>query len=472
MYMEIDEKLIMGIVEKVVQEYSTSGNGAVRTYPGVFSDMDKAVYEASRAFRRYQETSLEIRKAMIAEIRKTVEENVNQLARLAAEETGMGRTEDKIKKNLLAARMTPGVEDVEPDIFSGDHGLTLIERAPYGVIGAIAPSTNPTETIINNSISMLSAGNTVVFNGHPAAKNVSVYTVGLLNEAIIKAGGPENVITTVDNPTIDSGKAMMNHPLINLLTVTGGPGVVSQAMKTSKKVIAAGPGNPPAVVDETADIEKAARDIVAGAGFDNNIVCICEKEVIAVRSIADKLKSRMVEEGAFEVTGEYIKKITDLIIADPGRKGYEGAPNKQFVGKNASFIASAAGLSVPEETRILLMEVDVSHPLLWTEQLMPVIPLARVDNVDDAIDLALDCEHGFRHSASMHSLNIAKLSRMAKLVNCSLFVKNGSNFNGMGFGGAGFTSFTIASPTGEGFTRARTFTRERRCALIDYFRIV
>lgn len=233
--MEIDEKLIMGIVEKVVQEYSTSGNGAVRTYPGVFSDMDKAVYEASRAFRRYQETSLEIRKAMIAEIRKTVEENVNQLARLAAEETGMGRTEDKIKKNLLAARMTPGVEDVEPDIFSGDHGLTLIERAPYGVIGAIAPSTNPTETIINNSISMLSAGNTVVFNGHPAAKNVSVYTVGLLNEAIIKAGGPENVITTVDNPTIDSGKAMMNHPLINLLTVTGGPGVVSQAMKTSKR---------------------------------------------------------------------------------------------------------------------------------------------------------------------------------------------------------------------------------------------
>lgn len=172
---------------------------------------------------------------MIAAMRQSVEEHVNQLARQAMEETGMGRTEDKIRKNLLAARMTPGVEDVQPEVFSDDHGLTLTERAPYGVIGAIAPSTNPTETIINNSISMLAAGNVVVFNAHPAARNVSVYTVGLLNEAIMKAGGPENVIVTVNNPTIESGKAMMNHPLIDLLTVTGGPGVVGQAMSTPKK---------------------------------------------------------------------------------------------------------------------------------------------------------------------------------------------------------------------------------------------
>ncbi len=470
--MEIDEKIIKNIVEKVVEEYSSSGSSVSKVYPGVFDDMDKAVYEASKAFKKFSETTLEVRKAMISAMRQSVEEHVNQLAHQAMEETGMGRTEDKIRKNLLAARMTPGVEDVQPEVFSDDHGLTLTERAPYGVIGAIAPSTNPTETIINNSISMLAAGNVVVFNAHPAARNVSVYTVGLLNEAIMKAGGPENVIVTVNNPTIESGKAMMNHPLIDLLTVTGGPGVVGQAMSTPKKVIAAGPGNPPAVVDETADIEKAAKDIVNGAGFDNNIVCICEKEVIVVRSVADKLKSEMVKAGAFELTGDQIRKITDLVIADPGRKGWEGAPNKKYVGKNAGFIAAEIGLTIPEKTRILLMEVDVSHPLLWTEQLMPVLPLVRVENVDDAIDLAMDCEHGFRHSASMHSLNIAKLSKMAKLMNCSLFVKNGSNFNGMGFGGAGYTSFTIASPTGEGFTRARTFTRDRRCALIDYFRIV
>ncbi len=472
--MEIDEKIIQGIVAKVVEEYSASSNvspGSFRV-PGVFDTMDKAVYEASKAFRIFSETTLEIRRAMIAAMRQAVEENVTQLAERAVKETGMGRIEDKIKKNLLAARMTPGVEDVQPSVFSDDHGLTLTERAPYGVIGAIAPSTNPTETIINNSISMLSAGNVVVFNGHPAAKDVSVYTIGLLNEAIRKAGGPENLLVTVSSPTIESGKEMMQHPLINLLTVTGGPGVVGQAMKTTKKVIAAGPGNPPSVVDETADIEKAARDLVNGAGFDNNIVCICEKEIVVVRSVADRLKSEMVKAGAFELTGDQIKRVTELVIADPGRKGYEGAPNKKYVGKNADFIAAEIGLRVPEETKILLMEVDVSHPLLWTEQLMPVIPLVRVDTVDEAIDLALDLEHGFRHSASMHSLNIAKLSKMAKLINASLFVKNGSNFNGMGSGGAGYTSFTIASPTGEGFTRARTFTRERRCALIDYFRIV
>ncbi len=472
--MEIDEKIIKGIVEKVVEEYSVSADSSSGSFtiPGVFDTMDKAVYEASKAFKVFSEVSLEIRRAMIAGMRRTVEENVNQLAERAVKETGMGKAGDKIKKNLLAAHMTPGVEDVQPSVFSDDHGLTLTERAPYGVIGAIAPSTNPTETIINNSISMISSGNVVVFNAHPAAKDVSVYTVGLLNEAIQKAGGPANCITTVKSPTIETGKEMMQHPLISLLTVTGGPGVVGQAMKTSKKVIAAGPGNPPSVVDETADIEKAARDLVNGAGFDNNIVCICEKEIVVVRSVADRLKSEMVKAGAFELTGDQIKKVTDLAIADPGRKGYEGAPNKTYVGKSADFIASEIGLKIPEETKILLLEVDASHPLLWTEQLMPVIPLVRVDTVDDAIDLALDLEHGFRHSASMHSLNIAKLSKMAKLVNCSLFVKNGSNFNGMGFGGAGFTSFTIASPTGEGFTRARTFTRERRCALIDYFRIV
>jgi acyl-CoA reductase-like NAD-dependent aldehyde dehydrogenase len=211
---------------------------------------------------------------------------------------------------------------------------------------------------------------------------------------------------------------------------------------------------------------------VLGAGFDNNIICICEKEIIAVRGVADDLKDEMKKNGAYELNREQTDKVTKLVIADPGRKGYHGTANKDYVGKDAAVIAGAIGLEVPGETKILLCEVDKSHPLVWTEQLMPVIPLVRVADVDEAIDFAFDCEHGFRHTASMHSLNIAKLSKMAKIMNCSLFVKNGSNFNGMGFGGAGFTSFTIASPTGEGFTRPMTFTRERRCALIDYFRIV
>ena len=230
-------------------------------------------------------------------------------------------------------------------------GLPLLKERPTGVIGAIAPSTNPTETIINNSISMLAAGNVVVFNPHPGAKNVSVLTVGILNRAIMEAGGPANLITTVNEPTIDSGQMLMKHPMINLLTVTGGPAVVRLAQQSNKKVIAAGPGNPPAVVDETADIPKAARDIVAGAGFDNNLICICEKEILVVRQVADRLKEEMSRCGAYELSPEQTKAVTDMVIAEPGRKGDEGAANKRWVGKDAAVIAKAIGLNVPEENK-------------------------------------------------------------------------------------------------------------------------
>jgi len=471
--MELNEESIRSLVEQVITSLRNSGgNTGLFRFSGLFSDMDSAVWAARQAQRGLVDGTLDMRRAAIRNIRRAVIDNLEQLSRMAVEETGFGRVEDKMAKNRLAAEMTPGTEDLLPDSWSDDHGLMITERAPYGVIGAISPSTNPTETIINNGISMLAGGNAVVFNAHPSAKKVSAYMVGLLNDAVIKAGGPDNVFCTLTEPTIESAVEMMNHPLINLLVVTGGPAVVKAAMKTEKRVIAAGPGNPPVVVDETAEIEKAARDIVAGASFDNNTVCIDEKEIIVVRTVADRLKAEMKKNDAYELTGNQITRITELIIADPGRPGHEGAPNKAYVGKNASVIAGETGLDIPESTRILFLEVDRSHPLVWTEQLMPVIPLVRVDTVDEAIDFALECEHGFRHTASMHSLNIAKLSKMARVMNCSLFVKNGSNFNGMAAGGAGFTSYTIASPTGEGFTRARTFTRERRCSLIDYFRIV
>ena len=469
----MNENSIRSLVEQVVAGLKESGgHDDMLRFSGLYTDMDSAVWAAREAQRKLVAGTLAMRKEAIGNIRRTVLDNLEQLSRMAVNETGFGRVEDKIAKNRLAAEMTPGTEDLLPDSWSDDHGLMLAERAPYGVIGAITPSTNPTESIINNGISMLAGGNSVVFNPHPSAARVSAYTIGLLNDAVRKAGGPDSVFCTLTGPTIESATAMMNHPLVNLLVITGGPGVVRAAMKTEKKVIAAGPGNPPVVVDETADLEKAAKDIVTGAGFDNNIICIDEKEILVVRTVADTLKEEMKKNGAFELTGDQIDRITKLVIADPGRPGHEGAPNRAFVGKDASFIAKEIGLDLPETTRILFMEVDRSHPLVWTEQLMPVIPLVRMGNVDEAIDFAVECEHGFRHTASMHSLNIAKLSKMARVMNCSLFVKNGANLNGMAAGGAGFTSFTIASPTGEGFTRARTFTRERRCSLIDYFRIV
>ncbi|NLJ37472.1 MAG: aldehyde dehydrogenase EutE [Candidatus Atribacteria bacterium] len=439
---------------------------------GLFSSIELAIDAAEKAFYQLNQLTLDHRKEMIRRIRKIIISNQEYLSKLAVEETGFGRVEDKIEKHKLVALKTPGVEDLEPIAYTDDHGMTLVERAPYGVIGAIIPSTNPTTSVINNTISMIAGGNTVVFHPHPNAKRCSCATVSLINQAIIDAGGPENVITALQNPTLETAQTMMKHPKIRLLVVTGGPGVVKVAMNSGKKVIAAGPGNPPCVVDETADIPKAGRDIVRGAGFDNNIICICEKEILAVSSIADQLKEEMKKNGAYELNKSQIDKITSIVIEKPGGPGQEGIPNKKFVGKNASVIAKQIGLNLPDEIRLLLCEVESGHPLVWTEQLMPVMPLVRFNSVEEAIQFAVQCEHGFRHTAIMHSKNIANLSAMAKFMNCSIFVKNGPSYCGLGYEGAGFTSFTIASPTGEGLTRARTFTRERRCTLVDYFRIV
>jgi propionaldehyde dehydrogenase len=473
--MEHLEENIRQLVSDVLKEMNvnpTVGTPASKSRTGVFSDINDAIDAASAAFKEYILLPLDTRSKIIENIRKTALAKNEIMSVMAHQETGLGRKEDKIAKNILGIQKTPGVEDIKPEAFSDEHGLTLVEKAPYGVIGSITPTTNSTVTIISNAIGMLSAGNTVVFNPHPAAKNVSAYIIDFINKAVVEAGGPENVVTCIDNPTIESAKALMTHKKIAIMVVTGGPAVVKTAMDSGKKVIAAGPGNPPVVVDETADIVKAGKAIVDGASFDNNVICICEKEILVVESVADRLKQEMIKNGAHELNTEEIKRVTALVVDDPGRPGHEGAINKKYVGKNASYIAKDIGLSIPDSTRLLLCEVDKNHPLVWTEQLMPVMPLVRVKDVDTAIDLAVEVEHGFRHTAIMHSLNIDKLSKMAKVMNCSIFIKNGPSYAGLGFGGAGFASFTIASPTGEGVTKASTFTRERRCTLVDHFRII
>ncbi len=463
---------IAALLEKESSGTAQASASGASELSGIFSDIDSAVAAATVAQRELVELPLDTRRAMIDAMRRVIIWNNRELSTQAVEETGMGNIEDKQVKNLLAATKTPGVEDLEPMALSDEHGLTLTERAPWGVIGAITPMTNPIASITSNGIGMIAAGNSVVFNVHPNAKDISCRLIHMFNNAIVSHGGPENLLCAVKSPTIETAAELMKHPGIALLVVTGGPGVVAAAMVSGKKAICAGPGNPPCVVDETADIDKAGRDIVLGASFDNNVVCICEKEVLAVASIADKLKAAMKEHGAYELTGNQIEAVTNRVIAVAGGPNRDGAPNKAFVGKSAHYIAAAAGIDVPNDTRLLLMEVGPEHPLVWTEQLMPVLPFVRMSDVDQAIDFAVVVEKGCRHSSMMHSRNIEKLSRMAKLMNGSLFIKNGPCYAGLGQGGAGFTSFTIASPTGEGVTRPRTFTRERRCTLVDAFRII
>ncbi len=438
---------------------------------GIYPGLDSAVAAARRGYRALDALTLERRTDLVAAMRQAMRANAELLARMACEETGLGRVEDKVEKNHLVIDKTPGPEILQPAAWTGDRGLTLVERAPYGVFGVITPSTNPTSTIICNAIGLIAAGNAAVFNVHPGAKRVSAYQIQLLNRAIIAAGGPADLLTAPAEPTVESAQALMRHPGIRILLITGGEAVVKLAMASGKRAICAGPGNPPVVVDETADIELAGQQIVFGASFDNNIICVDEKEVFAVAGIADKLKAAMLAHGAVELPSYRLRALENLIFEKfPGPRQH-GVVKKKWIGQDAGKILKALGINAPE-ARLVLVETPVDHPLIWTEQLMPVLPLARVRNVDEGIDLAVQAEHGFGHTASMFSRDIDALSRMARAINTSIFVKNGPNLAGLGYGGEGYTSFSIASPTGEGLTNALTFTRVRRCTLVDHFRIV
>jgi len=476
MAVQMDQNQIEHIVQEVVRGLKPDAQklgGSEDNTLGIFADVDSAVNGATLAFRQLDLLPLERRKDIIQHVRQAAREHAQVLAYEAWQETGMGRYEDKIEKVMLVADKTPGPEILEPIAWSGDRGLTLTERAPYGIVASITPSTNPTATIINNAIGMISAGNAVVFNVHPMAKLVSAHTVAVLNQAIRQAGGPLNLITCTAEPTIESAQELMQHPGVRLVVVTGGGAVVREAMRSGKKAICAGPGNPPVIVDETANIEQAARDIVKGTSFDNNVICTDEKEIIVVDSVADQLKSAIKARGAVEISSWQLNRLLKAILHEDRGPGEHSVVDKAWVGKNAGRILKEIGVDAGDDVRLVLAEVDnPRHQLVWTEQLMPVIPMVRVRNADEAIDLAIEAEHGYRHTAVMHSKNLDNLSRMAREFGGSIFVKNGPNLAGLGFGGEGFTSFSIATPTGEGLTTARDFTRMRRCTLVDSFRIV
>jgi len=439
---------------------------------GIHPSIDAAVAAAARAAARARDLGLEARRRVVATIREAMLREGEHLAELARLETGLGRTVDKIEKNRLVTTKTPGPEDLEPQAETGDHGMVVTEYAPYGVIGVISPVTNPTSTIINNTIAIVSAGNAAVFNVHPGARQVSVENVKLLNRAIVAAGGPPDLVTAVPDPTIESAKQLMAHPAVPVLLVTGGPGVVREALKMPKKAITAGPGNPPAVVDATADIEQAARDIVVGASFDNNIICVDEKTTIVVDTVADRLVHAMVDAGAYRLKEHELRRLERVIFKEVGPAGRPWLVEPRWIGQDAGRILAEIGVQVDGDPRLLVAEVPKEHGLVWTEQMMPVMPVVRVKDVDAAIDLAVRSEHGFRHTASIHSTNVETITAMAKAMNCSIFVANGPNLAGLGYRGEGYTSFSIASPTGEGLTRPRTFSRVRRVTVVGALRIV
>jgi propionaldehyde dehydrogenase len=439
----------------------------------VFGSVDAAVQAARRAQVVFQDQGLELRREVIRAMRKAAVADAERLAKMAREETGMGRWEDKVQKNLVCATRTPGVEDLTSRAYTGDKGLTLVEHAPYGVVAAITPSTNPAATIINNAISILSAGNGVVFAPHPASYKTCVEAMRALSAAAVAAGAPRGLITTYDKPSQENTRNLLAHPDTRVNMVTGGPAIVKVAMTVGKtcKTIAAGPGNPPVVVDETANFPKCAEDVIFGASFDNNVLCTAEKEVIVTEAAKARFLAAMrADRRAFELSASQVDQVTKLVIKEGGRGCKDPVLNRDYVGKDAAVIAKGIGLTVPEGTRLLWAEVGNDHPLVWTEQLMPLLPVTVARDVDAAIELAVAAEGGHRHTAAMHSTNVANLTKMGRAMQCSIFVKNGPTLFGLGLG-EGYATMSIGTPTGDGLTKASHFARPLHCALVGYFRI-
>ena len=445
-----------------------------RRYIGVFDDMNEAIAAAEAGYRAIRAMRVEERETLIASIRKFCRDEAAIMGKLGVAETKMGRAEHKTAKHILVADKTPGTEDITSYAKTGDNGLMLTEMAPFGVVGSITPSTNPSETVICNSIGMIAAGNGVVFNPHPNAISASNYAVDLVNRAVAAVGGPRVLVASVKKPTLETADIMYKHPAIKLLVCTGGPGVVKSVLSSGKKAIGAGAGNPPVIVDDTADIKKAARDIIDGCTFDNNLPCIAEKEVFALSSIADDLIANMKKAGAILIDRATADALADVVL--PETTGKDGktrrAVSRDCVGRDAAVLLDKIGVKVGADIRCIICEVPFEHLFVQHELMMPILPIVRVDNIDEAIELAVKAEHGFRHTAHMHSKNIDHLTRFARAVETTIFVKNAPSYAGIGFGGEGHTTFTIAGPTGEGITSAKSFTRLRRCVMVDNFRII
>ena len=472
--MNFDENLIRSVVAQVLAEVGPmpTGNGATAGgQNGVFYDADSAVAAARTAFEQLRDRPMADRKRIIDIIRRISIDQCEELGLMEMEETGIGRPEHKIEKLKTLGEQTPGVEFLETKAYSGDHGLAVIERAPFGVIGAITPVTHSLPTITGNAVSMIAGGNSVVVNPHPSGKKVAAEGVRRFNQAIASEVGIDNLICVIAEPTLESADALFKHRSVALICVTGGPAVARAALNSGKRAIVAGPGNPPVVVDETADLDLAARSIIAGGSYDNNLLCIAEKEVFVVDQVFDAMMEAMSRAGAVRLNATQIDALTAKAIVQVGDDQHDAAC-KDFIGQDASVLAAAASVTVAPTTELLFGETDEFHPFVSVEQMMPFVPFVRARDIDHAIAMAKHYEHGFRHTAIIHSRNVRNMTKMGRELDTTLYVKNGPCMAALGLGGEGYLSFSIAGPTGEGVTTPTTFTRERRCSMIDELRVV
>jgi aldehyde dehydrogenase len=471
--MQVTDELIRGVVQQVLATMRNGGapsrNGHA-SRRGVFNDVNEAVSAASKAQREFERRGLEDRRQAVACVRKICLEQAEALGREELEETKIGRLPHKVEKLKVIADRIPGVEFLKTEAFSGENGIALQEYAPFGVIGVITPVTHSLPTLACNVINMLASGNAIVCNPHPSGARIACKGVHLFNDAIHQAIGIDNLITIIETPTLESAQAIFDHREVKMLCVTGGPAVGRAALRSPKRAIVAGPGNPPVVVDETADLVNAAKSIVLGAAYDNNLLCIGEKEVFAVAEIFDELMQAMTRCNAVRLDAKQTEALTKVAFVKDD-KGHL-LVHKDLIGQDAAVLAKKIGLDVPSDTELLFGETDESNPFVDHEQMMPFVPFVRCKDVDQAIALAVKYEHGFKHTAVIHSRNVETITRMGRAVDTTLYIQNGPSTAGLGSGGEGYLSFSIATPTGEGVTTPLTFTRQRRSTTVGALRVL
>lgn len=479
----MNQQIISAVVSEVLAQIKKEGQGGSIAAPaivsrpskrmGVFNTADEAAEAARKGQAQLRSKGIAARVEIINLVKRICTEKADEWGKLEFAETKIGRLDHKIAK-LHGIKDIPGIEWLNPYSLSGDNGIMMEEYAPFGVVAAITPVTHSIPTVSGNIVSMVAAGNGVVFNAHPGGASCAADAIAFYNQAIFNATGIENLVTIIEKPSIESFNDLCKSSFVDLICVTGGPAVVNAAMKSGKRAICAGPGNPPVVVDETANFDHAARSVILGGGFDNNLLCIGEKQVFVVDSVFNQFMDAFKRAGAHLLSTDSLNRLAGEVFTYKEDGGGCSHPvlNREYVGADATVLAKAAGTSAPAGTEVLFAETDADNPFVEEEQMMPVIPVVRARNVDQAIDLAFESEHGYRHSAIMHSKNLDNLTKMGQKMDCTLFVKNGASIAGLGMGGQGYSNFSIATTTGEGIVTTQTFTRKRRCVMVDSLNII
>jgi len=322
------------------------------------------------------------------------------LAKMAAEETGMGIVEDKVIKNHFASEYIYNkFKDLKTcDVIERDEafGITKIAE-PIGVIAAVVPTTNPTSTAIFKALIALKTRNGIIISPHPSAKNSTIAAAKTVLEAAVKAGAPEGIIAWIDEPTIEISGIVMKEADITL--ATGGPGMVKAAYSSSKPALGVGPGNTPAVIDDSADVKMAVNSILLSKTFDNGTICASEQSVIALDSVYNELKKEFEDRGAYILKKDEVAKVGSVILIN-------GALNPKIVGKPAYKIAELAGVTVPKTAKVLIGEVEsvgLEEPFAH-EKLSPILALYRGKSFDDALSKAVTLveQGGIGHTSSLY----------------------------------------------------------------------